>query len=646
MFGYGRAELVGQPVEILLPERFRARHVASRQGYFEAPRLRPMGASLELSGRRKDGSEFPVDIMLNPMPTPDGPAALSVIRDVTDRKLVEAALKASETRFRGLVEGIADYAVLVLDPEGAVVSQSGAAERIHGTRAGEVLGRPVALLEGGDPERAAAALSRAAAEGRAEEEGWRLRRDGTRYWAHSVLTALRDASGSLVGFALVTRDLTESRQAAEELRRLHDGLEQQVGRHTAELAEANRTLLDEIDRRKRSEELRRKLEEQLQHSQKMEALGRLAGGIAHDFNNLLTGMMAFSELLIEHLPADDPLREGAEEARRSCERSALLTRQLLAVSRRQVLDPVVLDLSDTIADMSRMLGRLIGEDIELVTRLDPSLRNIKADPGKVEQVVLNLAVNARDAMPAGGRLTIETANVDVDADYAAQHSGMEAGAYVMLAVSDTGVGMDAETLGHIFEPFFTTKERGKGTGLGLSTVYGIVKQSGASIWVYSEPGQGATFKIYFPAVAEALSSAERGGPEETGVAGGSERVLVVEDDAAVRLTVCRILRGHGYEVRDAASGPEALATLGADSREIDLLLSDVVMPQMSGPDLAREVVAARPGVRVLYMSAHMDDALVHRGVLDAQSAFLEKPFTRAQLLGKVRKVLDARPAAS
>ncbi|PYV14774.1 MAG: hypothetical protein DMG07_11210, partial [Acidobacteria bacterium] len=457
LFGYSRAELLGQPVELLLPERFRKSHEGHRSAYAAEPRLRPMGAGLELYGRRKNGDEFPVDIMLNPVQSDEGALVLGVIRDITDRKLVEAALRESEARFRLLVEAVTDYAIYMLDPAGRIVSWTEGAERITGYRSSEAIGLHFsAFYPPEEATRAHEALEVAATKGRFEDEGWRVRGDGSRYWANSVITALRDREGRLVGFSRVTRDLSERRDAEESLRSLHRNLEAEVRKRTAELVQANDSLLVEIAERRRAEEVRRKLEEQLQQSQKMEAVGRLAGGVAHDFNNLLTGIMAFTELLLEHLPPDDPLREGAEEALKSCQRSALLTRQLLAMSRRRALEPLVLDLNTVIADMSTMLRRLIGEDIEFATSLDPEAGRVRADGGTIEQVVLNLVVNARDAMPSGGRLTIETASIDVDEAYRSQHPDVAFGPHVMLSVGDTGVGMDSNVMAHIFEPFFTT----------------------------------------------------------------------------------------------------------------------------------------------------------------------------------------------
>jgi signal transduction histidine kinase/ActR/RegA family two-component response regulator/HAMP domain-containing protein len=379
-------------------------------------------------------------------------------------------------------------------------------------------------------------------------------------------------------------------------------------------------------------------QDQLVQAQKMEAIGRLTGGIAHDFNNLLTVISGRSHLALDALPADHPQRRSLELIGRTAERAAALTRQLLAFSRRQILQPKVLDLNAVVSGLAPMLQRLIGEDIVFVTAPSPDLGRVKADPSQLEQVILNLAVNARDAMPQGGKLTIETANVELDDAYARRHAGVTPGRYVLLAVSDTGCGMGAETQARIFEPFFTTKEPGKGTGLGLATVYGVLQQSGGHIWVYSEPGQGATFKIYLPRVDDA---AEPEGPvRATAPARGSEAILLVEDDEEVRAIARETLEGAGYEVLAASSAAEGLHLAGGVSRPLRLLLTDVVMPQMSGRELAQRMAGSHRDLRVLYISGYTDDAIVRHGVLEEGVAFLQKPFTPEMLLRRVREAID------
>lgn len=390
---------------------------------------------------------------------------------------------------------------------------------------------------------------------------------------------------------------------------------------------------------------RKQLEEQFLQAQKMEAVGRLAGGVAHDFNNLLTAIQGYVDLTLMDLRQQDPLRENLEEIRKAADRAAALTRQLLAFSRKQIFSPKVLVLNSVVTDVAKLLQRLIGEDIELRTTLDPGLGRVGADPTQMEQVIVNLALNARDAMPRGGILTIETANAELDEDYARQHLAVTPGSYVMIAVSDTGHGMDRETMSRLFEPFFTTKEKGKGTGLGLAMVYGIVKQSGGNIWVYSEPGRGTTFKIYLPRVEEAEEPLEA--PREIAASTkGSETVLFVEDEASVRKLSVRILRSRGYTVLEASNGGEALILCEDQKGPIDLLVSDVVLPQMGGRELAERLAQVRPGMRVLYLSGYTSDAIVHHGILDPGVAFLQKPFTPDELLRKMREVLDTPLPAS
>ncbi|HET6962370.1 MAG TPA: ATP-binding protein, partial [Terriglobia bacterium] len=383
----------------------------------------------------------------------------------------------------------------------------------------------------------------------------------------------------------------------------------------------------------------RSLEEQLRHSQKMEAVGRLAGGIAHDFNNLLTAINGYCDLILEDLSAQHPLRSDLLEIRRAGERAATLTRQLLAFSRKQVLEPRVINLNTIVAGMDNMLRRLLGEDIELHTHLQPNLSLVKADPGQLEQVILNLAVNARDAMPKGGKLAIETSNAVLDEDYARNHRSIVPGFYTLLAVSDTGCGMDSETQAHLFEPFFTTKDPGKGTGLGLSMVYGIVKQSGGSIWVYSEPNQGSIFKIYLPSLQESREADATQEPPEK-LANGSEIVLVVEDESAVRSFTRMVLQRGGYQVIEASNGEEALSLSRKHPGEIQLLVTDMVMPGMGGRQVAEALEQQRPGVRVLYLSGYTENTIAPRGTLGTELPFLQKPFTMEALLRKVRQVLD------
>jgi len=418
------------------------------------------------------------------------------------------------------------------------------------------------------------------------------RKDGSVIWISESARAVRDQQGTLLCYEGTVEDITE----------------------------------------------RNRLEQQLLQSQKMEAIGRLAGGVAHDFNNLLTAIMGYSELLLSGVGSEEARRRNTEQIKKAAERAAALTNQLLAFSRRQVLTMKVLDLNDVVVVLEPMLRRLIGEEITLVAILDRALKHTKADMGQIEQVIMNLVVNARDAMPRGGTLTIETANVELDQAYVDRHGLVPPGAYVKLTVSDTGCGMGAETQSHIFEPFFTTKDPGKGTGLGLSTVYGVIKQSGGYIWVYSEPGQGTTFKIYLPRADEAITTIERSVMSVESPR-GTETILLVEDDEAVRAVAEEALRLSGYTVLTARHSDEAFRLHGGCKGPIHLLITDVVMHGMGGLELAGRLVPARPAMKVLYMSGYTDDAVVRHGVLTEQMAFLQKPFTPDALARKVRDVL-------
>jgi PAS domain S-box-containing protein len=516
--------------------------------------------------------------------------------------------KAAEERFRLLAEGASDYAIAMLDTQGGIETWTAGGERILGYRAEEIVGRHFSCFY--PPEDVASRelsgdLEKAAAEGHVEYESSQVRKDGSLFVASISITALRDEEGVLSGFAKVTRDLTERNRAADELR---------------------------------------KTEAQLLQAQKMEAVGRLAGGVAHDFNNLLGVIVGYAELLRRQFPEADAIGQRIDKILDAAARAATLTKQLLAFSRRQILQPRVLDLNEVVQGLHDMLLRLIGEDVELVTRTAARLGRVRADRGQIEQVIMNLAVNSRDAMPDGGKLIIETTDVTLGAEYADTHVAGTPGPYVMVAVSDSGTGMDAETRARIFEPFFTTKELGKGTGLGLSTAYGIVKQSGGFIWVYSEPDHGTTFKIYLPAVGEAVDP-EESHADAPGALRGHETVLVVEDDGMLCEVICEALKIHGYEVLRAQNSDEAQRIAAGHPGTIHLLLTDLVMPGRGGRELAARLLVSRPGTRVLYMSGYTGEVAAGRGI-DRGLALLEKPFTTTALARKVRNVLDDQPPAA
>ncbi len=438
-------------------------------------------------------------------------------------------------------------------------------------------------------------------------------------WIETIKTPIVDERGAVIGTTGIARDITERKRMEDELRRAHDELEARVEERTAALRES---------------------QEQLAQAQKMEAIGQLAGGVAHDFNNLLTIITGYSELILGRLGADDPHRAAVADIRQAGERAAALTRQLLAFSRKQILEPRILDLNDIVAGTEKILRRLIGEDIDLTCTLSPDLHRVKVDPGQMEQVILNLAVNARDAMPRGGRLTIETRNAERTASPSPATSPGEAARSVLLSVGDTGGGMTPEIKSRIFEPFFTTKGPGKGTGLGLSTVYGIVQQSGGRIAVRSDPGAGTEFEIMLPACDEAPAAPVRSDARLRAVPHGSETILLVEDEEAVRRIVKLVLESSGYEVLVANGGREALEVADAHRGRIHLLITDVVMPEMSGREVADLLRSRVPSLGVLFISGYTDDAVMRHGIADTGEAFLQKPFSPLSLAKKVRDVLD------
>jgi PAS domain S-box-containing protein len=615
LFGYPRAELIGQQVEILVPDAAQVVHPGHRQRYFAAPTHRPMGAGIELAGRRKDGTEFPAEISLSLLQVTHGPLAAAAVRDVTDRKRAEA-------KFRGLLEAAPD-AILGVNVSGRIVLANAQAERLFGYPREELIGEPVEILV---PDSAHAVhpghrmryfgtpVSRPMGAGQALAG---RRRDGTEFPAEISLSGLETEDGLIVSAAV--RDVTDRLEEAAERERLKAAAE------------------------------RDRFEARMHQSERLESLGQLAGGVAHDFNNLLGVILNYAGFVAEEVAAAAadgaggtrwaPVLGDVAQIRRAAERATDLTHQLLAFGRREVVRPRVLDLNKVVTDVELLLRRTLGEHVQLCTVLAPELWRTVADPGQIEQVLVNLAVNARDAMHAGGTLTIETANVDVDPDQAAQQPHLAAGRHVRIRVSDTGAGMTEEVRRHAWEPFYTTKGKGEGTGLGLATVYGIITQAGGDLHLHSVLDVGTTVTALLPATEAPLPPPERPvGMRPQPLSEGT--VLLVEDEEALREVACRIMTRHGYNVLPAASGAQALEIAASHRGTIDLLLTDVIMPRMLGKEVSERVTALRPEVRVLYMSGYAQPVLASQGTLEEGVVLVEKPFTEADLLDKVHEVLS------
>jgi PAS domain S-box-containing protein len=605
--GYAAHEIVGRHFSVFYTEEDRAAEVparalaaAAREGRFE----------LEGWRVRKDGGRFWAHVVIDPIWGDDGALIgfAKITRDLTERRQAEEALRQSDQQFRLLVQGVADYAIYMLDPHGAVSSWNLGAQRAKGYAPDEILGEHFSRFYT-DEDRAAGVPARgletAEREGRWETEGWRVRKDGSRFWAHVIIDCIRDDGGEVVGFAKITRDITERREAQLALEQAQAALFQ---------------------------------------SQKMEAVGQLTGGVAHDFNNLLTVIIGGLDTLKRSEPHETVRRTRAlDMSLHAAERAASLTSRLLAFSRRQPLQPTPTDLNILVRDMTELLHRTLGEAVELEGVLASRLWRVEVDQNQLESAILNLAVNARDAMPSGGKLTIETENTYLDDSYAATDAEVLAGQYTVVAVSDTGAGMSKETVARAFEPFYTTKEVGRGTGLGLSMVYGFVKQSGGHVTIYSEPDQGTTVKLYFPRYTG--SGAAETAPEVfSPPASAGEVVLVVEDNDDVRAYSVMSLTELGYRVLEARDAEAALAILQTDQR-IDLLFTDVVLPGASGRVLVDRAVALRPDLKVLFTTGYSRNAIVHGGRLDAGVQLISKPFTYDQLAARVRDTLDLPKSA-
>jgi two-component system cell cycle sensor histidine kinase/response regulator CckA len=734
IFGYSAAEVLGQPLDLLIPARFQERHREYIRAFGQAGVTRSaMGGSNNVVGRRANGEEFPLEASISQIEIAGTKLYTVVHRDITERKRAEKALRESEEKYASAFRISPDSININRMSDGLYLDVNEGFTALTGYTRQEVIGQSSLELNiWADPRDRARLVQGLRERGEVTnlEATFRLK-DGT--LRTGLMSARQIEVNGEACILSITRDITERKQAEEALHKMAENmaLAQRIAhfgswevRLTPELEiidpnlwsdecyrifgfepgsveptqeffcscihpddrefvaqmifkaieeradysyeyrivrsdgavryvhdQAN-VVCDErtgqpvkvvgtahdITERKQAEESRAKLEEQLRQAHKMESVGRLAGGIAHDFNNLLTVIRGYCDLMLPQIPGGDPLFKDLEQIRRAAERAAALTRQLLAFSRKQILAPTSLDLNELVTNLHKMMGRLIGEDINLTLVLQPGLWSVRADPGQIEQVIVNLAVNARDAMPTGGMLTIETGNVRLDDNYLKTHPEAPSGSCVMLAVTDTGHGMDAPTQAHIFEPFFTTKEVGQGTGLGLATVYGIIKQSGGDIMVYSEPGHGTTFKIYLPASETVSDAAMFRTPPVSHT--GTETILLVEDEEGVRNLVGRTLKGEGYTVLEARHAPEALSLAGQHQGSIDLLLTDVIMPLMSGSELAEQLKSLQPRMKVLFISGYTYDAIVRHGVLAAEVEYLSKPFSPSLLASKVRQVLD------
>ncbi|WP_426422588.1 PAS domain S-box protein [Bradyrhizobium genosp. A] len=725
LFQYSVDEVMHENVKLLMPSSYRVEHDSYIKNFLDSGERKIIGIGREVVGQRKDGSTFPMNLSVGEAKQDGESIFVGIIHDLTERARAEQSVHDSERSFRLLVEGVTDYAIYTLDIEGRVTSWNSGAERIKGFTTAEILGRHVRefYIEderlNGEPERN---LEKVRREGRYEAEAWRVRKDGSKFWASVVIDAIKNEQGLLLGYAKITRDISERRRAEQAIRdagmRINtvvqtavdgviwidaDGLvqmfnpacEKLFGYSAEEVFGQNVKILmpapyrDEHDRyldnfhgtgqkkiigigrevvgrRKDGSTFpmdlsvgeakqdgrsifvgiihdlteRKRTEEQLVQAQKMEMVGQLSGGIAHDFNNLLTVIVGNAEFLSEQLKSRLDLLQLAEDIGRAGDRGAELTQRLLAFSRRQILCPVEIDCNKLLDGVQKMLRRTLREDIEINTSFDPGVALAYADPAQLESAVLNLAVNAQDAMAAGGRLTITTGNASLDDHYRSLHPEVLPGEYILVAITDDGEGMPKNVIERVFEPFFTTKEVGKGSGLGLSMVYGFVKQSSGHISIYSEPGLGTTVRMYLPqASSKAPKTSEPILTEETSLPKGTETVLVVEDDPFVRSYAVTRLQSLGYSVLAAVDGRDALEKLRTGIR-VDVLFTDIVMPGgISGWNLAELAQQMRPGLPVLLTSGYALETLVKHGSHREGSVVLTKPYRKADLALRLREIL-------
>jgi len=723
IFGYSVSDMMHQPLTMLMPHYLQEAHGTAVGQYLRTGQKHVSWKALKLTGLRRSGAEFPLEVSLGEHVRGKKHIFTGIIRDISERELSESQLRQSQEKFASMVHSSPDAITLRSLPDRRYLEVNDGFMRLTGYTAEEVLGKTPGELDlwvERQPHQTTLQMMETQGQVQGEEFPFRTKTGEIRYGRVSAARVTINGQPCMLS---VTHDITDRKRAEERLQKsetnfrslvsdapygiyrvtldgqlldVNPALVTMLGYDSEEdlllrnmekdiyrdplarqlLVKENKHKTDfralEADWRRKDGNMitvrmnghsvlekddslayfevfaediteRRVLERQLLQAQKMEAIGRLASGIAHDFNNLLSVILGHSDILEQQVGTNARLRKSVEATRNAAERAAALTMQLLAFSRKQVVEPAVIDLNKSVVEIQKMLHRVIGEDIELAIRLQPDLGYVKADPGQLSQVLMNLAVNSRDAMPSGGKLAIETANIEVDDTYVRQHLGARPGSFVMLAVSDTGVGMDAEVLSHIFEPFFTTKDPGKGTGLGLSMVYGIVKQNNGYIMAYSEPGRGTTFKIYIPRTAESLAAPNT---SEKEIPGGSETILVVEDEVALRELTCVLLQDAGYTVLEASGVEHAIATAMDSRRKIDLLLTDVVMPRLDGCELAKQLLALRPNTKILFMSGYTDDVIVHRQVLTQGAKLVQKPFTKTTLLHKVREALEPQLANS